>query len=87
VAEDGGGSWVTAVKKQDDGNQVVREVLIVRLFNVDGCAQCCSVPDGVGDSETDHPVPMELASGDKAVHCALVPGGKNKKNREYIDPE
>ena len=36
VAGDGEGSWVTAVKKQDDGQVEVREGLVVRLFNVDG---------------------------------------------------
>jgi hypothetical protein len=36
VSDDGGGSWVTAVKKQDDGLQEEREGLIVRIFNVDG---------------------------------------------------
>ena len=36
VSGDGGGSWVTAIKKEDDGVLDSREGLIVRLFNVDG---------------------------------------------------
>ncbi len=36
VSGDGGGAWVTAVKKQEDGVNEARRGLVVRLFNVDG---------------------------------------------------
>ena len=48
VSGDGGGSWVTAVKKQDDGTQEARGGLVLRLFNVDGVDRNVTVSVGLG---------------------------------------
>ena len=48
VSGDGGGSWVTAVKKQDDGTEEARGGLVLRLFNVDGVGRNVTVSVGLG---------------------------------------
>ena len=43
VANDGGASWVTAVKKQDDGVSEERSGVVLRMFNVDGVDRNVSI--------------------------------------------
>ena len=64
VLGDGGGSWVTAVKKEDDGVKDSRGGLIVRLFNVDGIDRnvtlSLTIPPGLSLKAADKVSLIEL---------------------------